>query len=48
MMNEVLDAGYEGVFDLEVVPADYTADTGEAEFRAGIKAASDLLYAAGI
>ncbi|GLK46312.1 MULTISPECIES: sugar phosphate isomerase/epimerase family protein [Novosphingobium] len=48
MMNDVLEAGYEGVFDLEVVPADYTADTGEAEFRAGIEAASELLYAAGI
>lgn len=48
MMSDVLDAGYEGVFDLEVVPADYTADTDEAELRAGIAAASDLLHAAGI
>lgn len=48
MMGDVLDAGYEGVFDLEVVPADYTAETDEAELRAGIKAASDLLHAMGI
>lgn len=48
MMRDVLDAGYEGVFDLEVVPLDYTAETDEAELRAGITAASDLLYAAGI
>lgn len=43
MMGDVLDAGYEGVFDLEVVPADYTAETDEAELRAGIEAASKLL-----
>lgn len=43
MMGDVLDAGYEGVFDLEVVPADYTAETDEAQLRAGIEAASKLL-----
>lgn len=48
MMSDVLEAGYAGVFDLEVVPVDYTSDTNEAELRAGIKAASNLLYAAGI
>ncbi|MFK4870523.1 sugar phosphate isomerase/epimerase family protein [Novosphingobium sp. ZW T3_23] len=45
MMGDVLDAGYEGVFDLEVVPADYAAETDEGELRAGIQAASDLLDA---
>ncbi|TCM14603.1 sugar phosphate isomerase/epimerase [Novosphingobium sp. PhB165] len=45
MMSDVLDAGYEGIFDLEVVPADYTAETNEDELRAGISAASDLLHA---
>ncbi|QSR19658.1 sugar phosphate isomerase/epimerase [Novosphingobium sp. KA1] len=44
MMGDVLDAGYAGVFDLEVVPADYTADTTEDELIAGIEAASELLY----
>ncbi|MPS69654.1 MULTISPECIES: sugar phosphate isomerase/epimerase family protein [unclassified Novosphingobium] len=48
MMGDVLDAGYEGVFDLEVVPADYTANTNEDELRAGISAASDLLHAMNI
>jgi sugar phosphate isomerase/epimerase len=45
MLGDILDAGYEGVFDLEVVPADYSAETNENELRDGIKAASDLLYA---
>jgi sugar phosphate isomerase/epimerase len=48
MMQDVLDAGYSGVFDLEVVPADFTAATDEAELRAGIAAASALLYDIGI
>ncbi len=48
MMGDVLDAGYEGVFDLEVVPADFTAETDEDELRAGIQSASDLLDAMNI
>lgn len=48
MMNDVLKAGYDGVFDLEVVPLDYTAETDEAELREGIAAASKLLYGLGI
>jgi sugar phosphate isomerase/epimerase len=43
MMNDVLDAGYTGVFDLEVVPANFAADTDEAALRRGIEAASNLL-----
>lgn len=48
MLHDALKSGYEGVFDLEVVPADYTADTDEAELREGILAASALLYDLGI
>lgn len=48
MVQDVLDVGYSGVFDLEVVPADFTAATDEAELRAGIEAASALLYDLGI
>ncbi|NND49980.1 MAG: sugar phosphate isomerase/epimerase [Rhizobiales bacterium] len=44
----VLDVGYGGVFDLEVVPADFTAETDETELRAGIMAASRLLDDLGI
>jgi sugar phosphate isomerase/epimerase len=48
MMQDVLDAGYEGVFDLEVVAADYAADCDEGELRRGIQAASSLLEEMGI
>ena len=48
MMQDVLDAGYAGVFDLEVVAADFSADCDEAELRAGIEAASNLLAEMGI
>ncbi|RYG88831.1 sugar phosphate isomerase/epimerase [bacterium] len=48
MLDDILRAGYDGVFDLEVVPADYSAETDEAELRAGISAASALLYDVGI
>lgn len=48
MMNDVLSAGYTGLFDLEVVPLDYTADTDEAELREGIEAASRFLYDMGV
>ncbi|MFM5907386.1 MAG: sugar phosphate isomerase/epimerase family protein [Novosphingobium sp.] len=47
-MQDVLDAGYAGVFDLEVVPADFSAATDEADLRAGILAASALLDEMGI
>jgi sugar phosphate isomerase/epimerase len=48
MMQDVLDAGYEGVFDLEVVGADFAADCDEGELRRGIQAASSLLDEMGI
>jgi sugar phosphate isomerase/epimerase len=44
MIQDVLDAGYEGPFDLEVVAADYTAACDEAALKQGIIAASELLY----
>ncbi|WP_310532471.1 sugar phosphate isomerase/epimerase [Novosphingobium sp.] len=47
-MQDVIDAGYTGVFDLEVVPADFSAATDETELREGILAASALLDAMGI
>jgi sugar phosphate isomerase/epimerase len=43
MMRDVLDAGYTGVFDLEVVGANIAADADEAALRRGIEAASRLL-----
>lgn len=43
MMRDVLDAGYTGVFDLEVVGADFAGDVDEAALRRGIEAASALL-----
>jgi sugar phosphate isomerase/epimerase len=48
MMQDVLDAGYTGVFDLEVVAADFTQDCDEGELRRGIDAASALLHELGI
>ncbi|HEX7858455.1 MAG TPA: sugar phosphate isomerase/epimerase [Sphingobium sp.] len=48
MMQDVLDAGYTGVFDLEVVAADFSADCDEDELRRGIDAASALLSDMGI
>ena len=48
MMQDVLDAGYAGVFDLEVVDADFAADCDETELRRGIEAASRLLTDMGI
>ena len=47
-MQDVIDAGYTGVFDLEVVPADFAAPTDETELREGILAASALLDEMGI
>lgn len=43
MMQDVLDAGYTGVFDLEVVPANFAAGCDEPTLRRGITAASRLL-----
>ena len=48
MLQDALDAGYEGVFDLEVVPANAIAGCDEAELRAGIEAASRLLDELGV
>lgn len=48
MMEEVLDGGYKGLFDLEVVPADFTAPTDEVALRKGIYAASALLDEFGV
>jgi sugar phosphate isomerase/epimerase len=48
MLRDVLDAGYQGVFDLEVVPANAVAGCNEAELREGIEAASRLLDELGV
>lgn len=48
MMQDVLDAGYDGVFDLEVVGTDFTAGCDEYMLRKGIEAASALLEELGI
>lgn len=48
MMNDVLDAGYTGVFDLEVVAADFSKGGDEATIRRGIDAASGLLTELGL
>ena len=48
MMQDVLDAGYDGVFDLEVVAANFAAGCDEQVLRKGILAASDLLDSMGI
>jgi sugar phosphate isomerase/epimerase len=48
LIGDVLDAGYQGPFDLEVVAADYRADCDEADLRRGIGAASDMLYGLGL
>lgn len=48
MMTDVLDAGYTGVFDLEVVPADFSKGADETTIRRGIDAASALLTDLGI
>jgi sugar phosphate isomerase/epimerase len=48
MMRDVLDAGYTGVFDLEVVPVDFTKAADAADVRRGIKAASELLDEFGV
>jgi sugar phosphate isomerase/epimerase len=48
MLEDVLDAGYAGVFDLEVVAANFAADTDKPTLRRGIVAASALLDELGI
>ena len=48
MLQDVLDAGYTGVFDLEVVPADFSAGCDEASLRRGVAAASAMLEELGI
>lgn len=49
MMQDVLDAGYTGVFDLEVIGANLAVDDyDEAALRRGIEAASLLLDEMGI
>lgn len=48
MMLDVLDAGYEGVFDLEVVGANYAEEVSETALKRGIEAASTLLADLGI
>lgn len=48
MMQDVLDAGYKGVFDLEVVGPQIGMDTDEAAVRRGAAAASALLTELGI
>lgn len=48
MMTDVLEAGYTGVFDLEVVPADFSKGYDEVTIRRGVAAASALLTELGI
>lgn len=48
MIQDVLDAGYEGVFDLEVVAANFAQGWDEPTLRKGIMAASDLLDSMGV
>lgn len=48
MIQDVLDAGYDEVFDLEVVPANFAEGYDEPTLRAGIAAASALLDRLGI
>jgi sugar phosphate isomerase/epimerase len=48
MMQDVLDAGYMGVFDLEVVGPNFAAGCDEQALRRGIGAASALLTDMGI
>ena len=47
MIGDVLDAGYIGPIDLEVVPADFARGGDEAALRRGVAAASALLTACG-
>jgi len=48
MMQDVLDGGYQGVFDLEVVPADFSQGGDEAAMKRGIELASALLTDLGL
>lgn len=48
MLGDVLDAGYAGVFDLEVVPVNHAAGCDEASQRRGAIAAAALLRDLGV
>ncbi len=48
MMTDVLDAGYAGVFDLEVVAANFDTDCDETALRRGVARAAALLTELGI
>jgi len=48
MMTDVLDGGYTGIFDLEVVPADFTQGYDHATLVRGIANASALLDELGV
>ena len=48
MMQDVIDAGYAGVYDLEVVAANFAQGYDAEELREGIFAASGLLDAMGL
>lgn len=48
MMQDVYDAGYSGVFDLEVVAANFAQGYDELTLRKGIVAASNLLDEMGV
>jgi sugar phosphate isomerase/epimerase len=48
LMEYTLDAGYEGVFDLEVAPTDFTAPVSFQKMRDGIMAASSFLDRMGV
>lgn len=48
MMRDVLDGGYTGLFDLEVVPADFSKGGDEASVERGIAAASNFLAELGL
>lgn len=45
MLQDVLDSGYAGVFDLEVVPADFSAGLSENDLVRGVGAATSMLSA---
>lgn len=48
MMRDVLDGGYQGVFDLEVVLSDFAQGGNEAGLRQGVVTASQLLADLGL
>jgi sugar phosphate isomerase/epimerase len=48
MITDILDAGYQGLFDLEVVPADFTQGYDAATLVRGVANASALLDELGV